>query len=218
MYLTEKIAINIGIRSRTILNIDETREKVVIYGAMSLLQIIWGVTWTSGISLIFGVFYEALLFSVIVSILRKYSGGVHASSPSRCVAIGTFIATGFGLLIDKFLCSINIFTVGILGIICVLVSLIIVIKKSPVDSIKKPINNIELKQRFKSCSIIIVFIYLITIIAILWLYKLNSNLWYIKAIECISLGSLWQSITLTGNGAKILNKLDAVLKYIFERR
>lgn len=43
-----------------------------------------------------------------------------------------------------------------------------------------------------------------------------SELYYIKLIESISVGVLWQTITLTKNGINFLNKVDSALKYIIE--
>lgn len=215
MSLIERMAINIGTRSRTILDVDENREKVIVYGAISLLQLVWAIGWTSIVSLIFGVFYEAIIFLTIISILRKYSGGVHASSPNRCVFIGTFVATVTGLIVDRILYKINIYFVVVAGIVFILIALIIIIRNAPVDSINKPISKPELKQRFKFCSIIIILIYLLIMVASLILYTIHQNLIYIKFFQCIGLGTLWQSITLTENGAKGLNKFDAALKYIF---
>lgn len=214
MYLTERLAINIGIKSRRILNSDENKEKIIVYGAINLLQIIWGILWTSVIGLIFGVFYEAMLFSIVISALRKYSGGIHASAPIRCVIIGTSVSVCVGIIIEKFLINVSILKIVIIGIICVFIALIIVIKKAPVDSPKKPIINPVIKQRFKLSSIILICFYMFCMIVLLELYNAYVNLLYLKAFQCIALGTLWQAITLTRGGAKILNKVDAVLKYI----
>ena len=214
MSLTERLASNIGIKSRRILNIDENKEKIIVYGAISLLQIVWSIGWTAILGLIFGVFYEAMIFSIIISALRKYSGGVHASAPNICVIIGTSISVGFGIIIDKVLINVDISMTIIVGIVCILVSMIIVIKKAPVDSPKKPITNPVIKQRFKLSSIILICFYMLCMIVLLELYIVYGNLMYFKAFQCIALGVLWQAITLTSSGAVVLNKFDAGLKYI----
>ncbi|NRT41264.1 hypothetical protein B0I63_003546 [Clostridium beijerinckii] len=41
-------------------------------------------------------------------------------------------------------------------------------------------------------------------------------MYYIKLIESIGVGVLWQTITLTKNGINFLNKVDSALKYIIE--
>ena len=43
MYVTEKIATTIGKNARLTLNINEDNEKIIIYGAIVLLQILWSV-------------------------------------------------------------------------------------------------------------------------------------------------------------------------------
>ncbi|KOA19999.1 accessory regulator protein B [Clostridium homopropionicum DSM 5847] len=214
MFLTERVASNIGIKSRKILNIDENQEKIIVYGAISLLQIVWSIGWTAIFGLIFGVFYEAMLFSIIISALRKYSGGVHASAPNICVIIGTTISVGFGIIMDKILISIDTSIMIIVGIVCVLIALIIIIKNAPVDSLKKPITNPVIKQRFKLYSIILICFYMLCMITLIEFYSAYGNLMYFKAFQCIAFGALWQAITLTSIGAVILNKVDAGLKYI----
>lgn len=216
MYLTERLAINIGIKSKEFLNVDENKEKIIVYGASNLLQVIWSIGWTCIMGLIFGVLFEAILFSIIISALRKYSGGVHASAPNRCVIIGTFVTVSFGILINKVLIKSSISIMSAIGIVCILIALIIVIKKAPVDSAKKPIINPVIKQRFKLYSIILICFYMLCLIIFLELYIVYENLMYCKAFQCIALGALWQSITLTRSGAKILNKVDDILEYILK--
>ncbi len=113
MSLTEKMAVKIGSNAKLLLSVDEDKEQIVIYGAISLLQMVFVILWIIAFVLLFVVLYEALLFSGAISVLRKY-----------------------------------------------------------------------------------------------------SDLHYIKYIESISLGVLWQAITLTKIRTSLLNKVDFVLKYI----
>jgi len=212
--LTERLASNIGTKSRGILNVDEDKEKIIVYGAFNLLQVVWSIVWTSIIGLLFGVFYESIFFLFIISALRKYSGGVHATAPNRCIIIGTTAAVGFGILIDKVLIRTSFYTMAVIGITSILIALIIVVKKAPVDSPKKPISNPVIKQRFKLSSIILICFYLLCMVVLLELYMVYESQMYIKAFQCIALGALWQAITLTKSGARVLNKLDAGFKYI----
>lgn len=211
VYITEKIAIIIGKKARIILNVDEDNEKIIIYGAISLLQILWAILWTLAISMVFSVVYEAMIFTIVVSALKKYSGGAHASSPGRCVFIGVTIATMVGVIIKILLCKQNIITVAVLGIVCTSIGFFIVMKYAPVDSANKPIASAKMRQKLKRNSEIILFLYTILLIIMLLLFRISSELYFIKAYECISLGVLWQSITLTNSGIKILNKIDFVL-------
>ncbi|WP_297427854.1 accessory gene regulator ArgB-like protein [Clostridium sp.] len=217
MFLTEKIAMKIGKNAKVLLNVDEDNEQIIIYGAINLLQIISAILWVIIAGFLLGVVYEALIFSITVSVFRKYSGGVHASSPSRCIIIGTVVASAAGIVTDKILCKLNIATIISISVAVIILALIIVIKKAPVDSVKKPITNIEMKKQFKKKSIITIIIYSVIILTLFILNQKNSEIYYINAIECISLGILWQTITLTKGGISLLNKVDLGIKYIIER-
>lgn len=214
MSLTEKISVKIGSNARLFLNADEEREQIIIYGAMNLFQIIFAILWVVIAGLFFGVLYEALLFSVAASILRKYSGGAHASSPSRCIVIGTILASIFGILIDNILYKLNMHTLLLLSLAIIVFAIIISKKNAPVDSIKKPITNIQLRNQLKKKSLTVIAIFLFIILILFTLGRNSVNLYYIKFMESIVLGVLWQTITLTKIGISLLNKVDFVLKYV----
>jgi accessory gene regulator B len=213
MALTERIANSLGEKARSILNINEDNEKVIVYGAIGLLQVLWSILWTIAISMIFGVVYEALLFSIVVSALKKYSGGAHASSPSRCIFMGVTISIIFGLLIKILLSTQNIIVVSVLAVLCISVAFFIIIKLAPVDSVNKPITNLKMRKRLKRSSEILMFLYIFIMMITLLIFRVSSNLYFLKAFECISLGALWQSITLTKIGIKVLNKVDFIMNF-----
>lgn len=216
MSLTEKIAVKIGNNAKLLLKVDEDEKQIIVYGAINLFQIVFAILWVIIAGLFFGVIYEALIFSITVSILRKYSGGGHASSPSRCIIIGTILAVVAGISVDKILYKFDMATVMLISIVLIAFAFIVIAKNAPVDSIKKPITNIEMKKQFKKKSIIVIFIFSFIIIILCMLSKKYSELYYIKFIESISLGILWQASTLTKNGISLLNKVDFTLKYIIE--
>lgn len=218
MSLVEKIAVNIGNNAKSLLNVDEDKEQIIIYGAICLFQIMFAILWVIIAGLFFGVLYEALTFTIIVAVLRKYSGGGHASSANNCVIIGTTLAVVAGLFVDKIFYKLNLTSVILISIAVITFALILVVKNAPVDSIMKPISNIEMKKQFKKKSIIVIFIYLALIIILYVLSIKYLELFYIKVIESISIGILWQASTLTKNGISFLNKVDFVLKYIIERK
>lgn len=216
MSLTEKIATKIGNNAKLFLNVNEEQEQIIVYGAINLFQMLFAILWVIIAGLLFGVFYEALIFSISASILRKYSGGVHASSPSRCIIIGTFSAVLAGILINNIFYSINSINVAVISGAIIIFAFITVFRNAPVDSIKKPIKNIETRKQFKRKSIFTIFIFSFIIIILFMLNEKFSELYYIKLIESISVGVLWQTITLTKNGINFLNKVDSALKYIIE--
>lgn len=216
MSITEKIAVKMGSKAKSFLKADEDKEQIIIYGAINLLQIIFAILWVIIFGLLLGVFFEALLFSITTGVLRKYSGGVHASSPSRCIIIGTSIACISGISIDHILYKLSLFTVMSTSVTCIIFAFIVVVKNAPVDSIMKPITNTEVKKQFKKKSIIAILFFTGIILILFILSQRYSSLYYIKLIESICLGILWQVITLTKGGISLVNKVDFVLKYIIE--
>lgn len=213
MYLTERIAAKIGENARTVLKVDEKKEKIIVYGAIGLLQILWSILWTILIGIIFGVVYEALLFSIIVGMLKRYSGGAHASSPGRCIVIGVTAATVSGLLIHLLTSKQAVDFIIILGVLCFSTSFFIIAKKAPVDSSSKPIRSAKMRQRLNYTSKVILICYIIIMLSLLVFYKVSSNEWYLSIYMCVGLGTLWQAITLTKCGIKILNKVDFILNF-----
>ena len=213
MSMTEKIATNIGKRTRCILNFDDDTEEVVVYGAINLIQTSVSFLLIIVIGFIFGVLYESLLFTITVSTLKKYSGGTHASTPGRCLFIGSTISVSFSLLISHILCKQNIWCINATGILCIIISTYIIIKKAPVSSENKPITGEKMRQRLKRDSIVTILVCSIVMVIALIIFKVSSNIIYIKIFECIGLGVLWQSITLTKPTIKFLNKVDSLLPF-----
>lgn len=218
MSLTEKMAAKVGNNAKLFLNVNEEQEQIIIYGAISLFQMISAILWVMIAGVFFGVFYESLTFAISATIFRKYSGGAHASSPSRCIIIGTILAVTAGILVDKIVYTINSSTIMIMNMAFMISAFIIVFKNAPVDSIKKPITNIEIRDQLKRKSIFVIFIFSAIIIILFILSQKFSELYYIRLIECIGFGILWQTITLTKNGISFLNKVDFVLKYIMDAK
>ncbi|EHI98140.1 Accessory gene regulator B [Clostridium sp. DL-VIII] len=212
MSLTEKMAVKIGKNAKSVLNIDNDTEEIIIYGAINLIQIISAFTCVIIAGLIFGVLCEALIFTISVSILRKYSGGAHASSPLRCTIIGMFLALAVGLSVDKILYKFNITTVILMSIACVIFTLLVILRNAPVDSIQKPITDIKMREAFRKKSIIVIFICSFVIIGLFVINMTDLEVYNIKLIETISIGLFWQAITLTKKGISLLNKFDFILK------
>ncbi|MEY8000426.1 accessory gene regulator ArgB-like protein [Clostridium sp. Mt-5] len=217
MHLIERLAVSLGKKSRIILNADKDKEEIIVYGAINLLQTIFSILWVVIVGFILGVLYEAFIFSASASILRKYSGGVHASSPNRCIIFGTVVSAAVGLLVDRFFYSFSFSFTIIMSMFCMVIGFIIVFLKAPVDSIQKPITDINMKKMFKKNSIITILVFSIIIIILCLFYNTNYKLYYLKIIDCISLGFLWQSLTLTDRGTTAFKKADLILKNITER-
>ncbi|AIY85064.1 MAG: accessory gene regulator B family protein [Clostridium baratii] len=206
--LSNKIATKIVVETDG----DEERKSVIEYGIFAMIQTGIAIICTVIFGLLFNVLVEALIVSFSISILRKCSGGVHATSPTRCTVIGTIIC----ILIPKLaiIINMNIIYSIIVGIIVFIVSYYIVYKLAPVDSKNKPIKKLERRKKLKRKSINIINIYLIISIVFIMIYHFYNVHSMIIYFECLYLGMLWQVISLTKVGHLTVNKFDYLLNKI----
>ena len=124
------------------LGYDDDKRDVMAYGAFALIQMFISVALVMIFGLMFHIAIEALIISFAASILRKYSGGVHASSPNTCTFLGIVVCVGFGLLIKLALApAINVKEFLAAGILVFIWSCYTINKLAPVDTPNKPIKT-----------------------------------------------------------------------------
>lgn len=143
------------------LDLNEEKREELAYGFELIFLYIIG---TFSI-LIVSFFLNALIPTVLVlffgSVLRKLSGGSHASSALKCLIIGTFIYGSLGVL-SKYLVQNNLFN-PILNAVVLLVCIIIVTILAPVDCPAKPIHSQSFKTKLKLASVAFIAITLVII-------------------------------------------------------
>lgn len=203
--ICEKISNNISDE----LNFDNDKKAVINYGLFAFIQMGFCLILVMIFGVLFNVFYEALIISFTSSILRKSSGGVHASSPMKCAIIGTISSVGLAL-ISKYVqinSSINV----LIGSITFIWSYYILYKLAPVDCITKPIKNIEKRKKLKKHSIMILSIYLIIILIHFLFYYFVKNPNLLIFCLCIYMGILWQVFSLTQKGHLLILKIDKLI-------
>jgi len=188
------------------LNLDDDKKSVINYGIFAFIQMVICIALVIIFGFIFNVIIEALIISFTISILRKSSGGVHASSPERCAVIGTVSSVSMAL-ISKYI-NVSFSFAILVGIIIFICSYYIVYKLAPVDSIAKPIKSIEKRKRLKKSSITILSVYLTVVVINILCYLVMKNFSLLRYLLCIYMGLLWQIFSLTKSGHLILGKLD----------
>ncbi|MFU7514280.1 accessory gene regulator ArgB-like protein [Clostridium sp. HCS.1] len=191
------------------LKLDEDKRSIIEYGIFAFFQMGLSILLVAIVGLIFNVMFEALIISFSGAILRKFSGGAHASTSINCSILGVLISVIPAYILQKIFLNVNYTT--IIGVLLYIISLIIIYKLAPVDSPNKPIKKKEKIKRLKRGSIIILSIYMIVVF-------INISIYYIKDINsllvycfCIYVGILWQVFTLTKYGHIIVNKIDSLL-------
>jgi accessory gene regulator B len=207
--LSDKIAYNISLS----LELNNDDRDIIAYGVITLILTIWSIMWVIVFGVLFKVLVEALLFSFSSAILRKFSGGGHATSPNRCVIIGTTIPVIYSVFINYTYKFLNSNMISFLIILLIVIGYLIIIKLAPRDTPAKPIQ-LDMIGRLKNLSLRIMIIYSIIISIILLLNIKYNNDILLKYAECICGGIIFQCFTLTNYGFDLIKKIDRILKYI----
>lgn len=215
----ERLANRVADKISLILSYQEEQRKVIAYGLTALFQTFFMTAIVLLLGAILNIFIESAILCFAVAILRKYSGGTHASSIASCTIIGVVFCIGFGILIK------TISQVGISPIILIVLSVlvfaaafIIAIKKAPVDSPNKPIRNEKKKRKMKIGTITLLSLYLAVSAVLLYNYNLSTV--FVSLLLCFLLSVAWQMSSLTSPGKVFLEGLDRLIYGIitFERR
>lgn len=208
MFNSEVLSRKIAFKIANELNLDNDNKEVIAYGIFAAIQMIYNIVFVILIGAMFNVVIESLIVSFTIAILRKSSGGVHASSPERCLVIGSIVCIIISL-IAKIDISIN--EIIIIGIGIFLWSYYIAWKFAPVDSPAKPIKSEKKRNRLRNGSVINLAVYMIIVSMGLVIYKFTNINTILVYIVCIYGGVIWQMLSLTNIGHIIVKVIDYFL-------
>lgn len=211
MNIIDKSINHIVLKIKDNTDLDGEKLEVIKYGVFPMVQIFLSIIAVIIFGFIFNVLLEAIIVSFTIAILRKSSGGVHATTPEICLVVGTAVSVLLGKI------SINTSEIIYLVDIAVYIfTLIVVIFKSPMQSKNKPIGD-KKKKRLKKKSILITVIIISLSSLLLYFGYQKSKINFIWYANAMSLGILWQAFSLTKIGEKIMGLVDFFLnKYIFK--
>ncbi|MGI6678924.1 MAG: accessory gene regulator ArgB-like protein [Dehalobacterium sp.] len=166
------------------IDLNQEQETVIAYSLDNILLGITGFVLIVFVGALFGAALPAAITALAGGILRRFSGGVHASTPLKCMI---FSSLGYGLAsVLGFHLSQRITLTTVSFILPLIFSLVVVSLYAPVDSTAKPIHDHNLKKRLKLGSIFFVLLMLVLVIS------LESNINKVS----LTLGVLIQSCTL----------------------
>jgi len=208
----EKISEVIAYKIAANLSMDNDQEEVLAYGAFALIQTIISILSVAIFGIIFNVLIESLFISFAAAILRKFSGGVHATSPMNCALIGMIIFGGLALLVKYCVMNIGFLYLAVAMFIAFVFAFYVMHKYSPVGCANKPLKNENTRKRLKRQSLIFVLSLLIANIILTTIYLKTKQIHLLSIAACISAGVAWQSITMVSLGHKIIDRLDKLLR------
>lgn len=203
----EKLARKLACNISSALGYDDEKEAVVAYGLIAIIQ----VSITVLMILIFGILVgapaEAMIICFSVSILRNFSGGVHAKTAEICTCFSTAYCTVTAVISKKLLTEIYNPVIMAVGLIVIFgLSFLIVYKFAPVDSPNKPIRTEKKKKRMRRGSFIILSAYF-AISVILLVLSYRNEIFKSYGIGLL-FGVSWQIFTLTYLGSLFIEKMN----------
>lgn len=191
------------------LHYDDEKTAVVKYGFMAFSQMVIILV----LAVVFGAFTrtlaECLVICFVVSTLRRYSGGAHASTMAGCIFVSVFTIGGMALL-SRYVIS-PVLTPAVLlavSIICFLAFFVLMYRYVPVDSPNKPIVKPEKIKRLRRQSFTMLAVsFAVELSLIICLFFKDYAVLYSIAASVL-LAFSWQVFTLTLTGRRILGGLD----------
>lgn len=188
------------------LKLDSNQKAVIEYGLFAIMHTSLAILLSVILGGVCGVLIPTLLISFTAIILRRYSGGAHASNSEECTLIGLIIAVGGGMLLKHM--DWHIERVVIIGVIIFAWAFYCVYQLAPVDNKAKPIRNAEKRIQLKRKSYFVVSVYLLVVMLLLVSYDDASDKNNLLYITCIYVGIGWQIFTLTAIGHLMIQKID----------
>lgn len=218
MTIIEQISYNISSKIGKRANKSKEEIEVMHYGLFIWIHTILAYISTILVGIIIGKAVEVLIISIVASSLKKFSGGVHATSPNRCLIIGMIITLIFTYIYVFFNKNMTYNFLYIFSIVSIVLCYYTFYKNAPVGTKNKPLKNEKTRKKLRK-KLFNRLNFFIAIIILLLIDRSTKILNYDKAmfVYCIELGIILQTISITKLGKTIILKLDCFLnKKIFK--
>jgi accessory gene regulator B len=160
------------IENRTIVNEDR---ELYVYGLQQGFIMLINIMTTIIIGVIFGMFWQSIVFLIAYIPIRSYAGGYHARTQLRCYFISTIIII-MALLGMRMVMWTNFYC-----LLTAFLSSIIIIILAPVEDTNKPLSQKE-KQVYRKKTIIILGVLFNSIILFLVLDQFQISVSITMAI------------------------------------
>lgn len=174
--------------------IDDTEQELYVYGFFILISQILYFTLTIMFGILLDIVLESVIFYVAFQFIRRYAGGIHASSELKCEIVTT--TSIFLCLLCIKLCEINNIQMPIL--VLTIIAAVSIFILCPLDTPEKPLTKEEYKY-FRKISWVTLLLIMLAI-CIGWHFKLE----FIMYPCCMSL--ILESILL------VLGKIKRLIK------
>ncbi|HOV79672.1 MAG TPA: accessory gene regulator B family protein [Bacillota bacterium] len=207
--LSKKAAVHM----RKNLNFGDEEEEIVIYSFEMLFNCFFTIALICLTAWLSGCLPTALTATLVVLLLRSFSGGAHSSASINCTFISAVAAVSIGKI--SIICGSQMpATANIIFVLAVLlISLRIMWVLAPVDSAAKPVTSDSHRRQLRALSLAAV-----TAISALQLVILSFDYGlFARYSLAVSLGTAWQTFTLTRAGHKFVSMFDDIINKLPRR-
>lgn len=190
IYLTEKLLSN-----GTISNEDKD---LYIYGLFMMISHLMFFIIACIFGLILGCIFESIIFYIAFQFIRRYAGGYHASTETRCEIFSTLSILACIVVIKLS----KIYDFQTVLLLITILSAVCIFVFCPLDTPEKPLSDKEFKY-FRKISWLILFVIVATII-ISYVFKFQ-----IVTVPCC-LSLILESILLVAGKIKRVSQKNNV--------
>lgn len=148
-------------------SISKDDRELYEYGFFILLSNLYFTVITCLCGLIFGVFFQSLIFFISFMLIRKYAGGYHAKTEARCQIFST-LSIILSVVTIRF---VNFDKISVLLLALTIIASILIFAFAPLDTAEKPLS-IKEKNYFRKISYIILIV-LDVLFVVTFILKLN---------------------------------------------
>jgi len=173
---------------------------VVVYGLSVGVELICNIITTLCLGFLFGLILESVVFLISFSFIRTYVGGYHCQKAINCYLMSNGIV-GLILAIIKLMPNKEIIPVYI---VLLIISIIIILKFAPVETITKTLDEKEQRHYYKKTVLHLGIE--CGVISILFLLGAHSLAFIVCLGIMVSAGLVffqicYSKIRMTGNGS-----------------
>ena len=171
-------------------NIAKEDRELYVYGFFMLLSQLMYLIIVCILGLIFGCFFESVIFYAAFLFIRRYAGGYHASSEARCelMSISSIVASIAVIKLS------GIYNFGIFLLILAGISAVCIFILCPLDTPEKPLSDKEIVHFRKTARIILAIIAVAAVVSYVFRLKV------LFAPDCVSL--ILESVLLAAGKIK----------------
>ena len=210
----EKVSLNISNKLGDKLSKNDDEKAVLNYGLFIVIHTSLAILATVVIGILTNMVIEIMVISVTAAYMKRYSGGMHSSSPLRCIITGVLFSFILSVICKYVMYNFSNNLMAIVLIMGLSLSYYALYKKCPVPSKNKPLKKESTRKKLRKKAFKLINIYSITIL-ILYMSNITHGLYWAKMLMIsIFLGTLLQIFSLTEIGNKTLKNLEKIYDYI----